>query len=162
MYNSTLTRKTPLKAKTALKSYSTLRANKSLRQCTLDKYKQSVESGVKTPKKGVQKPYKPRYEYASIFTSDLKKCFITGCSDGYVGNVYHKIHIHHIFGASNKANSEKYHFIIPLRDDYHVITSYSVHQNKDFDLTLKRFCQEYWLFCYGTKEEFINVFGQWW
>ncbi len=166
MYNSTLTRKTPLKAKTCLKCYSTLKAKKTLRQCTIDKYKagETKSCVVKAAgaKKKSQKPYKPKYPYESIFTDDLSRCFITGYADGYVDGVYHKIHVHHIFGASNKANSEKYHFLLPLRDDYHELSPYSIHRNRDFELTIKRFCQEYWLFCYGTKEEFISVFGKWW
>ena len=172
MYNSTLTRKTPLKAKTALKAktslrcYTTLRAKKSLRQCSIDKYKAGESNNVSPraagAKKKTQRPYKPKYPYESIFTTDLKRCFITGCTDGYVDGEYHRIHIHHIFGASTKANSEKYHFLIPLRDDYHEMTPYSIHKNRDFELTIKRFCQEYWLFCYGTKEDFIDTFGKWW
>ena len=26
----------------------------------------------------------------------------------------------------------------------------------------RRKCQDYWLKHYGTREEFINVFGKWW
>lgn len=72
------------------------------------------------------------------------------------------IHIHHIFGASNKANSEKYGFIVPLRSDYHNMSDKGVHFNRDFDLLLKRKCQDYWLQHYGTREEFIAIFGKWW
>ena len=169
MYNSTLTRKTPLKAKTtlkartSLKTCSTLKAKKSLRDCTIEKAKRGS-----SPKKSKsQKAYKPKYAYESIFTDDLKRCFVTGCADGWYGSEdgdvkYYKVHIHHIFGASNKANSEKYHFVIPLRDDWHNMSSYGVHRDRDFDLRLKRLCQTYFLMCYGSREDFISIFGKWW
>ena len=164
MYNSTLTRKTPLKAKTSLKAkttlktHSSLKAKKSLRQCTLDKQK----AGCLKAKPKAQRAYRPKYEYKSFLTDDLTRCFFTKCSEGFYDGNYYKIHKHHIFGASNKANSEKYHFIIPLRDDYHNMSNYGVHNNRELDLMLKRLCQSYWLLCYGTKEEFIATFGKWW
>ena len=104
-----------------------------------------------------QKAYKPSYPYASIFTDNLDRCIITG-SDKSVAD----IHIHHIFGGANKANSEKYHFLIPLRADWHNMADYGIHFNKELDLKYKKMCQEYWLEHYGTKEEFIAVFGKWW
>lgn len=159
MYNSTLTRKTPLKAKTALKSHTTLKTKKSLRMCSIEK----MSSCASVSKKGAKKrPYKPKYAYKSIFTDNLKRCFITGCTEGYHNGKYHMIHVHHIFGASNKSNSEKYHFLIPLRDDWHDMADYGVHFNKELDLCLKRICQVYWLMEYGTKEEFIKAFSKWW
>ena len=72
------------------------------------------------------------------------------------------IHVHHVFGAANKAKSEKYGFIIPLRADWHDLADYGIHFDRDFDLRIKRECQDYWLANYGTREEFINVFGKWW
>lgn len=162
MVYSTLKRKTPLKQKTPLKAYSTLRAKKSLRQCTIDKARASTSL-----KKAHKRAYKPKRSYESIFTSELSKCFLTGCTSGWYNGengelTYYKIHIHHIFGASNKANSEKYHFLIPLRDDWHNMSSYGVHTNRDLELRLKKICQEYWLLAYGTKEDFIKTFGMWW
>lgn len=165
MAYSTLKRKTPLrakstlKAKTGLKCYTTLRsgsslkANKSLR----DTYAEKVKNGEKKAPKKKTAIYKPKYEYASIFTQNLNKCAITGSEKPYFD-----VHVHHIFGGSNKANSEKYHFLIPLRADWHDMADYGIHFNKELNLKYKRKCQEYWLLNYGTKEEFIEVFGQWW
>ena len=165
MAYSTLKRKTPLRAKSALKaksslkSYSTLRGtstlktNKSLR----DSYAEKVRFGEKAAPKKKSSSYKPKYEYASIFTKDLDTCVITGSRKPEFD-----IHLHHIFGASNKANSEKYHFMLPLRADWHDMADYGIHFNKELDLKYKRKCQEYWLSHYGTKEEFIETFGQWW
>ena len=104
------------------------------------------------------KMYRPKYKYFSVLQSDLDVCFVTGDSKKAGAD----IHKHHVFGAANKANSEKYGFIVGLRADWHDMADYGVHFNKEFDLRLKRMCQEYWLKNYGTKEEFIAVFGKWW
>lgn len=162
MYNSTLKRKTPLRAKTALKSHSTLKAKKSLGRCTIEKHKALSSDKAKTPEKVYRKPYKPTYKYQSIFTEDLSRCFITECTEGFYDGRYYDIHKHHIFRAANKSHSEKYHFIIPLRDDWHNLSSYSVHKDKNLDLALKIICQEYFLEHYGTLDEFIAIFGKCW
>ncbi len=104
-----------------------------------------------------QKAYKPTFSYASIFTKDLDRCYITGFDKSMAD-----IHIHHIFDAANKANSEKYHFIVPLRADYHNMSDHGIHFDREMDLRFKKKCQDYWLKHYGTKEEFIAVFGKWW
>ena len=102
--------------------------------------------------------YKPKYAYSSIFTNDLTICVITGALKSSGAD----IHIHHIFGASNKANSERYGFLIPLRADWHDMADYGIHFNKALDLKYKHLCQEYWLKHIGTKDDFIQVFGRWW
>ncbi len=94
----------------------------------------------------------------SVFTDNLYRCVITGSE----GSGLFGIHIHHIFGGPNKKNSEQYGFLIPLRYDWHDMENYGIHFNKELDLKYKRKCQEYWLEHYGTREEFIKVFGMWW
>lgn len=150
---STLKRKAPLKAKTPLRAKKGLNTYKPLRASTsvVTKPKKST---VKKPKHAI---YKPSYPYASIFTDDLTTCYITGSNKDNAD-----IHVHHVFGGANKANSEKYHFLIPLRADWHDMADYGIHFNRELDLKIKRFCQEYWLEHYGTRDEFIKVFGQWW
>ena len=161
VYNSTLKRKTPLKAKTGLKaktplkSYSTLKAKSTLKTRSVLQAKTPLK--VKTTGKKPQAPYKPKYKYESIFTSDLSTCHITHTSKPYAD-----VHVHHIFDGPNKANSEKYHFLVPLRADWHDMADYGIHFNRELDLKYKRMCQEYWLEHYGTREEFIKTFGQWW
>ena len=160
MYNSTLKQKTPLKAKTtlkvksSLKTYTGLKAKTSLR----DNYTNKVRSDLVSKPAKKSSIYKPKYKYKSILTDDLTRCFIAGSikEDGLA------IHIHHIFGASNKANSEKYGLLIPFRADWHDMADYGIHFNRELDLKIKRLCQDYWLKHYGTKEEFIAVFGKWW
>ena len=148
MMNSTLKQKTPLRAKTYLKPKKSLR----------DSYAEKIKSGEKKVKKTYQKPYKPSFKYFSIFTDDLSTCHITGDTKSRGAD----IHIHHIFGAANKTNSEKFGFIVPLRADWHDMADYGIHFDRDLDLYYKRECQKYWLKHYGSKEEFIAVFGKWW
>lgn len=141
---STLTRKTPLKAKTCLRAKAPLKARTPLRQS-----KPGTQQKKSARARSVNKS-----KAFSIFTDDLYRCHITGSSTG--------VHIHHIFGASNKTNSERYGFLVPLRFDWHDMADYGIHFNRELDLKYKRACQEYWLTHYGTKEEFIKVFGMWW
>ena len=42
----------------------------------------------------------------SVFTDDMDHCYFTGT---------YPVERHHIFGSSNRKNSEKYGFVIPLR-----------------------------------------------
>lgn len=137
-----------MQAKTSLKAKTSLR----------DSYAAKVKAGVKQPKKSYQKAYKPSVKYFSVFTDDLDTCVVTGLSkrDGAA------VDIHHIFGAANKAASERYGFIIPVVPEWHTLASYSLHQDMSYNVYWKKKCQEYWLEHYGTKEEFIAVFGKWW
>ncbi len=140
-----------------LRTKTPLRAKRSLR----DSYAEKLKSGQKTMRPlAAKKQYKPKVKVkklklmTSILTADMTRCYITGD--------VRNIHIHHIFGAANKTNSEKYGFLVPLRDDWHNMSDYGVHFNKELDLKLKTACEEYWLQNYGTREEFIAVFGRWW
>lgn len=90
----------------------------------------------------------------SIFTTDLYQCHITGDKQN--------VHFHHIFGAANKKNSEKFGFLVPLRADWHNMSDYGIHFNRSLELLYKCACQEYFLNHYGTKEDFIKIFGKWW
>lgn len=87
----------------------------------------------------------------SVFTKDLYTCYLTK------SNITHR---HHIFGGANKARSEKYGFIIPLRPDLHNMSNQGVHFNKDLDLKFKRMAQEYYEEHFGTRKQFIKEFGR--
>lgn len=139
-----------LSTNSTLQTRKTLTANRSLR----DSYAQKIKEGEKEAPKAKVKMSTPKKCMNSIFTKDLNRCVITGDT--------RDIHVHHIFGASNKANSEKYGFLIPLRADWHDMSDYGIHFNKKLNLEYKTKCQEYWLSHYGTKEEFIRIFGKWW
>ena len=137
------------KVKNGTKPYKPLRASQSLR----DSYANKLKSGEKQRYIYKKSSSVNRKTAFSIFTNDLNRCVITHTNP---------THIHHIFGASNKANSEKYGFLLPLSPEYHDMSDKGIHFNRDFDLCYKRKCQEYWLENIGTKEEFIRVFGKWW
>ncbi len=132
---------TTLKRKTQLKAKTHLTAKTRLKQKTGLKVRQAYH----------YKP-KPRAKYFSILTGDLSRCYLTGKAP---------VDIHHIFGASNKKNSEKYGFVVPLIPAMHT-GEHGVHFNKELDLKLKRQCQDWWLSHIGTKDDFIKIFGQWW
>ena len=87
----------------------------------------------------------------SAFTDDLSHCYLTR------SNV---VHIHHIFGASNRKRSEKYGFILPLHPRMHNMSNEGVHFNKPLDLKFKRMAQEYYESHFGTREDFIKEFGK--
>lgn len=87
----------------------------------------------------------------SVFTDDMDHCYFTETSP---------VERHHIFGASNKKNSEKYGFVIPLAPHLH---PNGVHACKDaamIDIKLKKMAQSYFEDNYGTREEFIKIFGK--
>lgn len=138
------------KIKNGEKAYKPLRSNCSLR----DSYARKIKAGEKSryvykKRQGVRKD-----KAFSIFTKNLYKCHITNtCSD---------VHLHHIFGAANEGNSEEYGFIVPLSAEWHNMSDNGIHFDKALDLHYKRLCQDYWLENYGTKEEFIRIFGKWW
>lgn len=89
----------------------------------------------------------------SVLTDDMDHCMYTG------SNVVER---HHVFGASNKGNSEKYGFIAPLRPDLHPNGVHAGQSAKLVDIELKTRCQRYFEEHYGTREEFREIFGKSW
>lgn len=88
----------------------------------------------------------------SVFTDDMDHCYFTGTAP---------VERHHIFGGSNKKNSEKYGFTVPLRPDLHPNGVYADRSKaKEIDLHLKQMAQKYFEEHYGTREEFRKIFGK--
>lgn len=89
----------------------------------------------------------------SVLTDDMGNCYVTGL------NV---VHIHHVFNGSRKAESEKYGFLVPLHPTLHVWGPDSVHMspNRGLDLRLKQECQKYFEKHYGSRSDFIEIFGK--
>lgn len=142
MKKTPLQRKTALKAKSGIKAYTPLRAKTELRG----------KAQLKQKQKGAKKL---PGQYFSIFTSDLGRCVITGNTENVV--------VHHIFGGAYKTLSEKYGFVIPLRSDWHTISSYSIHQDRELNLQYKIACQEYYIrVLQKTKEDWLTEFQKWW
>lgn len=90
----------------------------------------------------------------SVFTEDMDHCYFTGTAP---------VERHHIWGGSNRKNSERYGFVIPLRPDLHPNGARADRRYaKDIDTRLKRMAQEYFEEHYGTREEFRSIFGKSW
>ena len=89
----------------------------------------------------------------SVLTDDMYHCYITHLP---------YVHIHHVFNGNRKQASEKYGFLVPLHPTLHTSGPDSVHRNpnKGLDLRLKRECQTYYEEHYGTREQFIEIFGK--
>lgn len=90
--------------------------------------------------------------------AEERKCFIC--------NSRQNVEIHHIFGGSNRDNSTEYGCVCFLCKHHHTGdingSSDAVHQNRDFDLMLKRLTEDLWCERYGNKDDFIRIFGKWW
>lgn len=67
---------------------------------------------------------------------------------------------HHVFGGSNKKNSEKYGFIAPLRPDLHPNGVFAGQSAKLVDTELKQRCQRYFEEHCGSRKKFIEIFGK--
>lgn len=71
------------------------------------------------------------------------------------------LHRHHIFfGNGRRELSEKYGCWAFVCAKHHNMSNMSVHRNKTFDLSLKELCQAEWEKYYGSREEFIRIFGR--
>lgn len=90
----------------------------------------------------------------SILTDNMECCYYTERTP---------VAIHHVFpGGRRRAACEKYGFLVPLHPDLHTVKSYSVHMspNIGYDLDLKQKCQKYFEGHYGSRKEFIEIFGR--
>lgn len=85
---------------------------------------------------------------------DKKECYITGSTKN--------LHKHHIFeGTANRKLSERDGLWIWLRADWHNLSDYGVHFNKELDLKLKKIAQRKWQeYYHKTKEDFIKEYGK--
>lgn len=82
---------------------------------------------------------------------DEKECFITGSTSC--------LHRHHIYGGRNRRVSEENGFWVYLRADYHTLSDYCVHKDRELDLKLKRICQTEYEKTH-TREEFMELIGR--
>lgn len=90
----------------------------------------------------------------SIFTDDMNLCFFSGSND---------IERHHVFEGRQgfKELSEKYGFVVPIDKRLHPNGVHCKDRNwVDRDHWLKRKCQEYFLENIGSREEWLQQFGQ--
>lgn len=91
----------------------------------------------------------------SIFTTDMNHCYYTG------SNVVERHHVFYGMGGDKKKPCEEYGYVVPLRPDLHPngvqATEYA---RKVLDLYLKQECQKDFESKYGTREEFVRIFGR--
>lgn len=89
----------------------------------------------------------------SVFTDDMEHCYFTGDP---------RCHRHHIFYGEYRKKSEEYGYVIPLAHYLHEFENGSVHQNPNqgLDLKLKQMAQEHFESHYGTRADFIRIFGK--
>ena len=80
-----------------------------------------------------------------------KECYITGSTIN--------LHEHHIYAGGNRKISEKYGFKVWLRADWHNMSDYGVHFNRDLDLHLKQECQRKFEETH-SREEFMRLIGK--
>ena len=70
--------------------------------------------------------------------------------------------IHHVFeGTANRKISDRYNYVIPLCMEHHTGDT-GVHKDKALELHLKRLAQKHFEEHYGSREDFIKVFGRSW
>lgn len=82
---------------------------------------------------------------------DEKVCYITGSTIN--------LHKHHIYGGGRRKLSEQYGCYVWLRADWHNMSSYGVHTDKELDKRLKRECQEKFEAIY-SRDKFMQIFGR--
>lgn len=90
----------------------------------------------------------------SVLTDDLQHCYVTGSCN---------VALHHVFpGTGRRRLCDKYGFVVPLEPALHNMSSISVHSNPNtgLDLELKQKCQSFFEEHYGSRKEFIRVFGK--
>lgn len=80
-----------------------------------------------------------------------KKCYVTGATNS--------LHLHHIYPGKNRKISDQNGFTVWLRSDWHNMSGYGVHFNKELDLHLKQECQRKYEETH-TREEFMALIGK--
>lgn len=80
-----------------------------------------------------------------------KECYITGRTYG--------LHLHHIYEGKNRKKSDKYGFVVYLSPEWHNMSDYGVHFNRELDLRLKRECQAKFEETH-TRAEFMAIIGK--
>ena len=84
--------------------------------------------------------------------SKNKECFVCKTTFG--------LHRHHVYGNSNRNNSERYGCWVYLCGIHHNLSNQGVHFNRFLDLWIKEECQRRWESGGRTREEFLKIFGR--
>ena len=87
-----------------------------------------------------------------------KECYI--CRERFGLETTRMLEDHHVlFGTSNRVLAEKFGLKVWLCKEHHT-GNLGVHKNRDIDLWLKEIAQRYFEEHYGSREDFIRVFGR--
>lgn len=90
-------------------------------------------------------------ETKSIFTEDMRHCFVCGSSH---------VEVHHIFyGTANRKVSDRFHCVVGLCNFHHTGSGQAVHFNRNLDMALKMECQRKFQKAY-PNEDFVKLFGK--
>ena len=91
----------------------------------------------------------------------MSKSIIQSQKECYVTHSKFDLHKHHIFEGPNRKLSEKDGLWIYLRSDWHDMSDYGIHFNKEFDTEVKRIAQKKWQNFYKKSEkDFIKRYGK--
>lgn len=81
-----------------------------------------------------------------------QECWVTKSTES--------LHRHHIFyGRGVRELSEKYGMVVMLRGEFHNMTDYGVHFNKNLDESLKMWGQKKFIEMYPNLD-FLKIFGR--
>ena len=86
----------------------------------------------------------------SILVDDLDYCIVCGKPHP---------HKHEVFFGSKRKLSIKYGMVLPLCYLHHEGDE-SQHKDREIDLQYKKKAQAIWESTYGTREDFIRIFGK--
>lgn len=86
----------------------------------------------------------------SILVDDLGYCIVCGKPHP---------HKHEVFFGNKRTQSIKYGMVLPLCYLHHEGND-SPHRNREIDLRYKEKAQAIWESTYGTREDFIRIFGK--
>lgn len=87
----------------------------------------------------------------SIIVDSLEYCIVCGRPYPHKHEVF--------FGEKQRKHSIKYGMVIPLCYVHHEGNE-SPHMNREIDLQYKEKAQTIWESKYGTREDFIRIFGK--
>lgn len=91
----------------------------------------------------------------------MSKSIISNKKECLVCHTIYNLHRHHIFyGRGNRKLSEKYGCWVYLCAEHHNMSDFGVHFYKALDDNLKARCQTEWEKRYGSREDFIKIFGK--
>lgn len=90
----------------------------------------------------------------------MSKSIISNNRECLVCGTVFNLHKHHIYGGSRRNTSEKYGCWCYLCARHHNWSDFGVHYDKQFDIRLKKLCQQKLIERGWTTEHFIEEFGR--